>query len=422
VSAPAAATPEKDKGDKSSSADKSDDIVLFVGETRVLQTPGLERFSVGGKEFIEGDPDDRNSSNFIVKAKKPGLATLLFFLKDGTERKVSVTVTAKPMAAVEREVQALVESVSGVHARRVGGRIFLEGGVTSESDVRRCSQIAALFPDQVVSMCVQGSAGGAERKQLIRIDFYFVQYERTSSYAVGIGFPAAIGGNTVLQSTIGLDLIGKTITSAQAQIINQPLPRIDIAARNGWAKVMKQSSVLTGNGSEAKFSSGGEQNFAQTQGIAVGLVQVKYGTDIAVLPRYDAGQKEVELKLTADVSDLVNSQGGNVPGRTTTRLDTMVTLKLGQALVLSGIKTQSRRQDIEGLPLLSEIPVIGPLFGSHRKSEEEVEGAVFVVPSVVDSMPKSSLEMIKGAMATFREYSGDIKTVGAFSAQPPSAK
>jgi pilus assembly protein CpaC len=72
--------------------------------------------------------------------------------------------------------------------------------------------------------------------------------------------------------------------------------------------------------------------------------------------------------------------------------------------------------------LLSEIPVLGVLFGSHTKDEAEVEGAVFVVPSVIETVPKSALELIKNAMATYKEYSGDIADVDVYPKAPPSAK
>ena len=113
---------------------------------------------------------------------------------------------------------------------------------------------------------------------------------------------------------------------------------------------------------------------------------------------------------------------GGPPGRTTTKLETLVTLKLGQALVLSGIKTATQRRNIAGLPGLSEIPVLGLLFGSHAQDKQETEGAVFIVPSVVDTVPKSAIELINNTMAVYREYSGEIEYVDAYPKTPPSAK
>ena len=68
------------------------------------------------------------------------------------------------------------------------------------------------------------------------------------------------------------------------------------------------------------------------------------------------------------------------------------------------------------------IPVLGILFGSHGDKWQESENAVFIIPSVVETVPKSSLELIKGAINQFKDYSGDIDSVNAFDKTPPAAK
>ena len=73
----------------------------------------------------------------------------------------------------------------------------------------------------------------------------------------------------------------------------------------------------------------------------------------------------------------------------------------------------------EDFPLLSQIPVLGVLFGTHGDDEEEIEGAVFIIPSVVESVPKSSYDIVKEAMAQYSDYSGDLSDVNAFQKTPP---
>jgi pilus assembly protein CpaC len=89
-------------------------------------------------------------------------------------------------------------------------------------------------------------------------------------------------------------------------------------------------------------------------------------------------------------------------------------------LVLSGIRTRNERHQITGLPLLSRIPVLGVLFGSHSDATEETEGALFIIPSVVESLPKSKYNIVDEAMRQYEDYSGDIDEVKSFSKNPPS--
>ena len=396
-----------------------EEINLAIGETKTLPATGIKEYSEGVKGVVDvvATPDGRF---FVLTGKRAGTTTLLLIRAGGEQTTYDIAVAPRNIQQVEKEVKELTDGVAGIRIRRIGARLFIEGGVSTEPDLRRVQQIAALYGNQVESLVTLGSV--AERKLLIRLDFYFVQFNRTSGYTAGIGWPVSVFGNTV-QSTYNYDFITRTTTAANASIVNQPLPRLDIAAQHGWAKVVKQSSVITANGSEAKFENGGEANFLQNVGLTTGLVSVKFGTNVNVLPRYDSNSKDVEIKVGADVADLTEPSSANgPPGRNTTKLETLVTLKLGQALILSGIKTATQRHSVAGLPGLSEIPVLGILFGSHSNQKEETEGAVFIVPSIVDTVPKSALELINNAMATYKEYSGDLEYVDVYPKNPPNAK
>lgn len=400
-----------------------EELALAVGETKTLSAAGVKEYSEGVRGVVDvvPTPDGRT---FVVTGKKSGTTTLLLIKTDGSQITYDISVAARNPAAVEAELSKLVEPFPGVKTRRVGARVFVEGTVASESDFKRVQQLVAAYGNQVESLV---TVGVSERKLLVRLDFFFVQYEKTSGYNVGIGWPNSIGASTtgqpVFQSQYTYDFISRTTTAANASIVNQPLPRLDIASRYGWAKVLKQSSVITANGSEATFQNGGESNFLQTVGLAVSLVSVRFGTNVTVLPRYDSSTRDVEIKLSADVADLTAPATTNgPPGRNTTKLETQVTLKLGQALILSGIKTATQRKSVSGLPGLSEIPIIGLLFGSQSQEKQETEGAVFIVPSIVDTVPKSAVELINNAMSTYKDFAGEIHDVDTFPKTPPSAK
>jgi hypothetical protein len=64
----------------------------------------------------------------------------------------------------------------------------------------------------------------------------------------------------------------------------------------------------------------------------------------------------------------------------------------------------------------------GLRFASHSNDKDDVEGAVFIVPSVVDTVPKSSLERINHAMTTYKEASGEIESLDTYPKTPPNAK
>lgn len=388
--------------------ERTEELNLAVGETKSLSASEVKSFSEG----IRGIADVRltpDSSQFIVVGQKSGATTLLLIKKDGSQLTYNINVFSRSPASVERELSQLLDGTPGVRMRRVGARFFIEGGVSSEPALKRIEQIAALFPGQVESLVVLGG-GAADRRLNLRIDFLFVQFDRSKSYQVGVSWPAQIGGSRRFLLGGEFDFLTGVVGAARATVVDQPLPALDLAANKGWAKVLKYSTVVTANGTEANFSSGGEQNYVISSGFGASLTQVRFGTDVKVLPRFDPGSRELEVQLAAEVMDLTPpvAAGTDLPGRNVSKLSTLVSLKLGQSIVLSGIRTRSQRHSVSGLPLLSEIPILGVFFGSHGDMQEDVEGAIYVVPSIIEAVPKSAQEIVDEALREYKKYDGAI--------------
>ena len=399
----------------------TDELSIAIGETRTLPARQVKNYSLGLGDIVDlrVTPD---GGQFVIVGKRSGTTTLLLINNDGTRTSYEIRVTARSEAAVGRELGQLLKDVPGVQVRRIGSRFFLEGSVGSEAELRRLQQMAALYPGQVESLATIGGGTAQDRNLLIRVDLFFVQYDTNSSYGVGLAWPQSIGGAGVVQNQFTYDFIAGTTTTAQASIVNQPLPRLDIASRRGWAKILRQASMLTANGMEANFDSGGEQNFIVNTGLMIGLERVTFGTVVNVLPRYDSKTQQVDLKVVADISDLTPGVNNNIPGRTFSKLTTNIRLKLGQGLVLSGLQSRARGHTIDGLPLLSDIPILGVLFGSHSDSQVETENAMFVIPSVIESVPSSSRAMIGTALQEYGDFDGDLEEVTPFNTNPPSAR
>lgn len=396
-----------------------EELTLAVGETRTISAKGVRNYSEGtpGIVDVKLTPD---GSSFIVHTRKVGSTTLLLIYGDGSQTTFNIAVWAKSPAAVERDVAQLLESMPGVQRKRVGGRVVLDGNVATPAELKRIQQVASLYPGQVDNLvsvstvAVAAEIGPEDERYLVRIDFYFIQYDKRSGYQLGLGFPDSVGPG---QATISYDFLARGARSATASLTDQPLPRLDIAQRNGWAKVLKQATVVTNNGVEASFQNGGEQLYTVTQGLATGIQRIAFGADVTVMPRYRADKNALEVKVQADVSELSTAGNGTpLPSRITSRLATNVTLKLGQALVLSGIKSKYQSHDVSGVPLLSSLPVLGVLFGSHQNRVTETEGAIFVVPSVVTTSTKSATELVDSALNVFTDYSGDLAEVNLYPA------
>jgi len=380
------------------------EVNLSVGENSTIPASDVKSYSEGAENIVEVRLTPE-SKDFVVVGKRPGSTTLLLLKRNGDQVLYTIQVFARAMELVQAELGKLLVGYTGLRVRRIGPRIFIEGGVSTQAEVDRLKQIASLYPGQVESLVVLGGAA-ADRRNNIRLDVYFVQFDRSRSWGVGVQYPTTLNANF----NGVFDLMAKKWTTAQATVSNQALPGLDFAASNGWAKVLRHSTIITSNGSEAEFNSGGEQNFRVAGGLAATIQSVNFGTKVTVLPRFDPVTRELEIKVQAQVSDLTAAaSGSDIPGRDITDLNTHVSLKLGQSLILSGFQGRSQRHTIEGLPLLSEIPILGVLFGRHGDNKEQTEGALFVVPSVIEAMPRDRERLIADLLQEYEDYSGSIQ-------------
>jgi pilus assembly protein CpaC len=322
-------------------------LQLQVGEQRTLTVPGFTNFSEGVPGVVRVKPIP---GGVVVIGRRPGTTTLLALNSDG-----------RPL--VEYQITVIGEEA----------------------------------PDEV------------QKEDNIRLDFYFVQVSESYAHQIGIGFPSVLGGNGVVEASV--DLLAPAVLGATAAISEQPLPRVDLLQTSGWARVMRQMALITVNGNEAVFESGGEVNVPVAAGLTSQLQQVTFGSTVRIRPRFDRDSGRIEVRVNADVSELADDRGTGVPGRDTSHLETRVNLEMGQSLVLAGLIAERRRQSRSGFPGLSQIPIIGPLFSTNSRQDEAVQNLLFVVPTVVDVVSQRARDQIERAFEVYWDYSGDLDDV-----------
>jgi pilus assembly protein CpaC len=337
-------------------APAGDSLRLEIGTQQVLPADNVRSYSEG----VQGVVDVRltgDAKSFVIVALRPGQTTLLFIMMDGSERLYKITVF-DPNAPKPNE-------------KRVGPP-----------------------HEQVLT------------RDNIRLDFYFVQFDKSYSHQLGVDWATRYGGGSL---SVFYNLQSGRFDNATATIQDQALPALDLAQATGWAKLQRHATLITANGTKATFAGGGEINIPVQGSLSTGIHKIEFGSTIGVQPRYDSESGRLELEIHADVSDLADDRGTGTPGRLTSTLDTLVNLELGQSLMLAGLVANSQSRGHSGLPVLSQIPIIGALFGVHSEAEQETEDVVFIVPSVLDSVSMDARARIREALDDYEDYTGDIE-------------
>jgi pilus assembly protein CpaC len=221
-----------------------------------------------------------------------------------------------------------------------------------------------------------------------------------------LGYPGSVDLGSASAS---FDFLTQSFQSATAVVEDQALLRLDMAQTSGWAKLMRKAAVIAENGQRAEFSGGGEVNIPVQGSLTTGIHTISFGSTIEILPRYDAVTGRLEIELVADVSDLTDDRGSGAPGRVTSSIATVVNLKVGQALVLAGLTSETKLKSNTGVPLLSQIPILGLLFGSERMVEQTADNVIFIVPTVVDATSTDARRQVNAALDAFKDYRGKSK-------------
>ena len=376
------------------------ELLMVTGEQRVIDAAGVASFSESTRGIIEVKIP-KSGSSLVVTAVRPGRTSLLLIRRNGKQLTLPITVFSKNPSAIESELQALLAEYPNVTFKRIGPRIFLDGSVRDEMEIERIKRVSSLYSGQVQSL-VSIDPSVVRPRTNIRLDLTFVEMRAHSAWQMGTRWPSQVGATSGFN--FSYDFVGKGM-SATYNVVNQALPVLEAAAENGMAKIKKRATLITTSGKEATYSAGGEVNVAIAGSQAAELRTVSYGCSLTVLPHLDPAPGLLDLEVSAEVSDLTQTSQ-DVPGRTLSKVSTLVNLGLGQSIVLSGLDSFSQTKTKSGIPGLSKIPIVGMLFGTHNKREEKVDGIIAITPTVVSNVSKEGARLLKEALQKFEKFKG----------------
>jgi type IV pilus assembly protein PilQ len=91
----------------------------------------------------------------------------------------------------------------------------------------------------------------------------------------------------------------------------------------------------------------------------------------------------VELRKDS-VGQIVPVQGGGfVPSIDTKNVTTQIAVNNGETAVIGGIYEEDVRSDINKVPLLGDLPVLGHVFKTTTRSSNRTELLIFLTPRVL---------------------------------------
>ncbi|MEM0985367.1 MAG: type II and III secretion system protein family protein [Pseudomonadota bacterium] len=208
------------------------------------------------------------------------------------------------------------------------------------------------------------------------------------SNTANVGFNNSLANGAGVAGSFGYNnLVGSDIVQADVDLGVNALERI------GVARTLAEPNITAVSGETANFLAGGEFPIpAPADNGQVGIIFKQFGVGLGFTPIV-LSENRISLKVATEVSELTNEGSVNgVPGLTVRRVQSTVELPSGQSMMLAGLIQSGSLQDMEAIPGLKEVPVLGSLFTSREFQNSETELVVIITPFLVDPTTKEKLK------------------------------
>lgn len=178
-------------------------------------------------------------------------------------------------------------------------------------------------------------------------------------------------------------MIGRMIASGvTAEVL------VNALEEKGLARNLAEPNLVALSGDTASFLAGGEFPVPVPGNLGnIGIEYKKYGVGLAFTPTV-LGDGLINMKIEPEVSQLDHSNpvqvaGISIPPLIVRRASTTVELRDGQSFVIGGLLQSKGSTQLQQLPWLGDVPVLGALFRSAQYQKNETDLIIIVTPRIV---------------------------------------
>jgi len=316
---------------------KTQNVDLFAGQVQVLGKVSVNRVAVGNGGIVRAEV--LKSGELLVIGQEPGSTSLRLWHKDGNQSDYNIRV--------------------------------------SEQDPE------TRFP----------------MERMVRMKVKMVEFRKSALGKLGIDWGDSVNGPTFATAgdvignnlfrpvTEGFEGLPNTVEpfSTYFGIASNITSRINFLATNGDAVTLAEPVLSCTNGGSASFLAGGEVPFPTVGTNGETKIEFKdYGIKLDISPQIDPSGNVRTLVQTeiSQIDPALSIQG--TPGLLTRRAQTQVNVRSGETIVISGLLSKETSTDIDKIPGLGNLPILGNLFKSKNVRNSVSELVIFVTPEVIE--------------------------------------
>jgi pilus assembly protein CpaC len=431
-------------------------LALSRGKSAIIELPVDVRDMLVTNPAV-ADAVLRGPRRIYVLGMALGSTDAVFF--DASGRKIlSLAIRVEQDSTALEDTLRRVLPNASIQVQAIRDSVILTGSVANTGEAGIASQIASRFvdkPDNVLNMLT--IAG----KDQVMLKVRIVEVQRNIIKQLGFNTSAVLGQLGGAQYSFGMSptfgvngaLLGGVTGGYKLDTTKQPLAAAPAACttstvvsgsnigncvgtdrigsdglnsanamiqafeRVGLLRTLAEPNLTVVSGEAGKFLVGGEFPIPVSQD-AVGRISLEfkpYGVGLGYTPVVMSGGR-ISLKLSTEVSELTSlgaftlasSTGGtnlSVPGLTVRRAETTVELPSGGSLMIAGLLQQTSKQNIDSLPGMTNLPILGSLFRSRDYLNGETELVVIITPYIIDPTKPQNLQTPADGLQTASDMS-----------------
>ncbi|KQN73085.1 outer membrane channel protein [Duganella sp. Leaf61] len=399
-------------------------LALQLGKSTLMRMPeAVAARSVGNPAVLEAmlvAPDtlyvagiDIGTSNMIVQGRS------------GVCNVVEVVVGIDP-GALQASLAALMPEQKHIVVTGAGDTLVLSGTASDTQAAARALELAHAFvrrparalsaggekegatPTNPTTGAGAGAGTGAAQARVINflnvgapqqvmLEVKIAEVSKTLLDKLESGIALGVGGGS-WASVLASNFLSGTLRGGLA-VGRATGDRFGIQAekQEGLVRILAEPTVMAISGQEGSFLAGGKILIPVAHdNNKVTLEEKEFGVGVRFTPTVLAGGR-INLRVAPEVSELsregvgISASGFTgasiLPLITTRRAATTVELQDGQSFAIGGLIKNNRTTNINGLPILGELPILGALFRSTDFQHDRTELLFVVTPRLVRPLP-----------------------------------
>jgi len=322
---------------------------------------------------------------------------------------------------------ALKQALPGadIHVEGLGEGLVLLGNVSNPLESQTAFDIASRLVDDgkkvVNSITVHGRDQVMLKVTVAEVQRDLIKQLGVDLNGINVGFGSSVVNFTTDNAFTAFgQRLSNTALSASQGVAGftqdaagklSPIPRVQATLRamerSGVIRPLAEPSLTAISGESAYFLAGGEfpipGNYVCDPTTHVCTIQVqfkKFGVGLNFTPVV-LSEGRISLKVMSEVSELsnensltllqTNGQTLTIPSVKNRRSETTMEIPSGGSMMMAGMIAEQTKQQINGVPGLMQVPVLGTLFKSRDFVNRQTELMVLVTPYIVRATSRKEL-------------------------------